>query len=676
MKRFDLKQPAAFFPARGHHKTNDVMTEASPPRKPSFPLQRNAIILATAWTALIILGASWHLFEAYQNTLKSAYISATRSIEKDLTYRRWAAGHGGVYVPVTEETPPNPFLSHLANRDVTTTSGQKLTLINPAYMTRQAYTIGHKYYGHQDHITSLKPLRPENSPDIWETKALQAFAQDKTEVSEPAKIGTTDYLRLMRPLTIETTCLKCHASQGYKVGDLRGGISISVPLQPWWRLMYTHATAAIMSYALALLLGLFGIRFATLRIGQHIRMRDQAEEELQKALTEYADLYNNALDMLVSVDTDNARVIQCNQTLLANLGYSRTEIIGHPIFDLYHPNCLEEIKNDIFPTFLKTGVITNKELKLKRKDGSFLSVILNLSAIRDKDGRIIQSRSVLHDITEQKWMRKQFIISEKMTTIAGLAAGVAHEINTPLSGILQSIQLIEMGLDPEQEQNRSLAADCGIELPNVQRYLQKKELDFFLNGIKSSATTAAHIISDLLQFSRPQVSERTSVNLAELIDRSIELTKTDYSLKKEYNILNVEFIRNYSPELPEVNCMAMEIEQVLINLIKNSCQAMAGEGGPTAPHIIVRTKQKDKMAVIEVEDNGPGIEEKISRQIFDPFFTTKDIGKGTGLGLATSYSIICDRHGGTLEVTSRPDNETKFIIELPLTGVSRSNKND
>lgn len=645
------------------------MKETSPPRKSLFPLQRHTIILTAVWTALMILGTVWHLFERYQDTLQSAYIQATRSFEKDLIYRQWAASHGGVYVPITKETPPNPYLSHLKNRDVTTTDGQKLTLINPAYMTRQAYEIGHKQFGHLDNITSLNPLRPENKPDNWEKKALQEFQKGKTEVSGSAKIGDIEYLRLLRPLITEANCLKCHSTQGYKEGDLRGGISISVPTKPLWNLMQNHLTAFLMSYGLIWLLGLVGIRFATLRIGQHIRMRDQAEEALQKALREYTDLYNSSLDMYVSVDTGNAQIIQCNETLLATLDYNREEVIGCPAFDLYHPDCLEEIKNDILPTFFRTGLITNREVSLQRKDGSPVFVTLDLSAIRDKNNKIIESRSILHDISERKSLREQLLISEKMTTIAGLAAGVAHEINTPLSGILQSIQVIEMGLDPKQEDNRSLATDCGIELDNVRNYLQQKELDFFLNGIKDSATTAANIISDLLHFSRPQISERITVDLSDLIDRSVELAKTDYSLKKEYNVQNVEFIKEYSPNLPEVNCMAMEVERALINLIKNSCQAMAEEGGPAAPHIIIRTKQRDMMAVIEVEDNGPGIEEKIHRQIFDPFFTTKDIGKGTGLGLTTSYSIICDKHGGTMQVTSIPTKETIITIELPITGI-------
>ncbi len=394
--------------------------------------------------------------------------------------------------------------------------------------------------------------------------------------------------------------------------------------------------------------------------------QQQAEEELQETLAEYADLYNNAPDMFVSVEAGSATILQCNQTLLATLGYTKDELIGHPVFKLYHPDCLDEAKNDIFPTFCRTGIINNRELLLQRKDGSSLPVTLDASAIRDTENQVVQSRSIFHDISERKKLEKQLLVSEKMTTIASLAAGVAHEINTPLSGILQASQLIKMGLDPEEKGNRALAAESGVDLVRLQDYLQQKELNFFLDGIKKSATTASHIVADLLQFSRPQESRQMESDLTELIDRSIELSRADYSLKKEFNIINVEFIRHYPHEPLQVNCLAMEIEQVIINLIKNACQAMAETNGSATPQIILRVEQRDKMAVIEVEDNGPGIAENIRAQIFDPFFTTKDVGEGTGLGLSVSYSIITDKHGGSIRVESAPNKGARFIIELPM----------
>ena len=246
-------------------------------------LKRLEWLFAVVWTVVIVLGVSWHLFEIYKNTLESARIQASRSFEKDIIYRDWIAGHGGVYVPPTKKTPANPYLSFIKNRDVTTTSGLKLTMVNPAYMTRQVHELGHEQFGYQNHITSLDPLSPENTPDAWEAKALRTFEHGETVMVELAKIGDTEYLRLMRPLITNKSCLKCHAKQGYEEGDVRGGISVSVPMSPLWRLMNKQMSSIIIGYGFIWLLGIGGIYFATSRIGQHICERDRAKKKLIKS---------------------------------------------------------------------------------------------------------------------------------------------------------------------------------------------------------------------------------------------------------------------------------------------------------------------------------------------------------------------------------------------------------
>ena len=187
--------------------------------------------MAALWTGCLAASLLWNLHEQREKTIEIARISAQVTFDNDILYRRWAAQQGGVYVPVSEHTPPNPYLN-VPNRDVTTTSGVSLTLLNPAYMARQVNQLAQQGRGSRGHLTSLKPLRPENTPDLFETAALTSFETGAREVSAfESRDGRQD-LRLMRPFLIEKPCLRCHAQQGYQEGDIRGGISVSVPMEP------------------------------------------------------------------------------------------------------------------------------------------------------------------------------------------------------------------------------------------------------------------------------------------------------------------------------------------------------------------------------------------------------------------------------------------------------------
>jgi len=154
---------------------------------------------------------------------------ARSSFEKDIIYRRWNAAQGGVYAKVSAHTIPNQYL-HVTERDISSPLGKQLTMVNPAYMTRQVHEIGQRDNGIQGHITSLNPIRPENKPDPWEKQALESFENGSKEVSSIVTMDGQTFLRWMRPLITEQGCLSCHQQQGYKVGQIRGGISQSVPM--------------------------------------------------------------------------------------------------------------------------------------------------------------------------------------------------------------------------------------------------------------------------------------------------------------------------------------------------------------------------------------------------------------------------------------------------------------
>ncbi|MEW6068816.1 MAG: ATP-binding protein [Nitrospirota bacterium] len=250
---------------------------------PSLQLKRYSWVVAVAWTIIIVASLMWHIVDTKQGILEQAKIQARATYEKDIIYRRWNAGHGGVYVPVTNETLPNPHLSHIPERDITTPSGKLLTLMNPAYMTRQVHELEKQKLGVRGHITSLNPIRPENAPDSWETIALHAFERGEIEISSVEKLEGREYMRLMSPLITEKGCLKCHAKQGYRVGDIRGGISISIPMDSFIAVERGHILTFTLVCVLLWIAGMSGIGLAAQRLIQTEQKRKQAEEELQKA---------------------------------------------------------------------------------------------------------------------------------------------------------------------------------------------------------------------------------------------------------------------------------------------------------------------------------------------------------------------------------------------------------
>ena len=237
--------------------------------------------LGMCWTAVLLLLACWSGWQTYSATWGSARASAEESLHKDVIYRRWASMHGGIYVPVTEQTPPNPDLADSRERDVVTPSGRLLTLINPAYMNRQAHEIGNKENGSRGHITSLMPLRPANAADAWESQALQSFQRGATDRAALDEIEGQTYFRLMRPLITEPACVNCHAKQGYQVGDVRGGISASIPWKPYRDALRNQLITNLGGSLCIWLLGMLGLRQVRRSLLDSLRERQQAQAALQ-----------------------------------------------------------------------------------------------------------------------------------------------------------------------------------------------------------------------------------------------------------------------------------------------------------------------------------------------------------------------------------------------------------
>ncbi len=220
-------------------------------------MTRKYITVLFGWCLLVGGSLLWNLRQMHDNVLNNAAAIARANLVKDIDFRNWVASHGGVYVKPTVQTPPNPYLDD-PDRDVITTTGVKLTLINPAYAMRQMQRAQKGDHKNLSHLTSLKLLNPDNKPDEWETKALQSFDQGQPEMLEVANIGDEPYLRLMQPLPVIAACLECHADQSYKVGEVRGGIGSYVLLRPFTEAQLGQNRELAYSHGLIWLIGVLG----------------------------------------------------------------------------------------------------------------------------------------------------------------------------------------------------------------------------------------------------------------------------------------------------------------------------------------------------------------------------------------------------------------------------------
>lgn len=220
---------------------------------------RQAAFVMLVWTVVVIASLEWSKYSHRHEALNIAYRNAITTITKDIAFRDWVASHGGVYVVPTEQIPPNPYLHFLPERDVVTTTGKKLTLMNPAYVLREAQSLYKGEQGESAHITSLKPINPNNAPDEWEKLVLARFERGEREVKEVTQTDGVQQLRVMRAFMVDEVCLKCHAHQGYKVGDIRGGISAIIPLKPLFDIEARDIRDLSISHGIIWLLGLAGI---------------------------------------------------------------------------------------------------------------------------------------------------------------------------------------------------------------------------------------------------------------------------------------------------------------------------------------------------------------------------------------------------------------------------------
>jgi PAS domain S-box-containing protein len=405
---------------------------------------------------------------------------------------------------------------------------------------------------------------------------------------------------------------------------------------------------------------------------EQVAVRIRAEKALRISERRYSQLINGSPDAIVSIDAEG-RFVFLNRRAEKAAGKRAEEMMGRHFAE--SPGMSPEMAAYAEEEFARVmGGEKRPPFEMVLTPPGVSRVVLETIARRvQQEGQPAHVQVTLRDITLRKAAEEMMIQTEKMMSVGGLAAGMAHEINNPLAGILQNMQVIRRRLEATLPANEKAAEQCGVRMEAIQAYMAERRIFTMMEAVMASGQRAAKIVRNMLSFSRRSTSVVTDNDIVALMERTLELAGNDYDLKNHYDFRKIRILREYAEDLPTIPCEANQIQQVFFNILKNGAEAMAEQqNGPGPnPRLAIRIFLEGEYMRIDIGDNGPGMAEETRKRILEPFFTTKEVGKGTGLGLSVSFFIITENHGGSLSVESSAGQGTTFIIRLP-TGKAHS----
>ncbi len=403
----------------------------------------------------------------------------------------------------------------------------------------------------------------------------------------------------------------------------------------------------------------------TSELKKEIQMRIKTEQELSKLQNYLSNIIDSMPSILIGVDAV-AKVILWNKTAENYTGIEASSALGKPFSTVfsYMESDVEKITKSIRSKEIQHEL---KVLNQENQAIKYEEVTIYPLATKEIEGAVIR----VDDVTEKIRIEEMMIQNEKMLSVGGLAAGMAHEINNPLAGMIQTVSVMgnRLGNSINMPANIKAAKEVGINIKDIKKFMEIRGIFKMISSINESGERMTGIINNMLSFARKSEGLFSSYSINDLIDSTVKLAATDYNLKKHYDFRKIKIERNFEENLPLIQCDFAKIQQVILNILQNGAHAMAMDGkGIEGAHFILETRleRETNQLIIIIEDNGPGIPEGIRKRIFEPFFTTKPIGIGTGLGLSVSYYIITENHKGEMKVESQPGNGTKFIIKLPV----------
>ncbi|MDF3019997.1 MAG: hypothetical protein K0Q92_1300 [Steroidobacteraceae bacterium] len=413
---------------------------------------------------------------------------------------------------------------------------------------------------------------------------------------------------------------------------------------------------------------------AVLRLGAALESSESSRQDLATALAHERTLLRTMIDLIpafIYAKDVGSRFIAMNAALARNMGTDPDAAIGKTDFDFFTPDLAKKFYSDE-QALIKSGQAIRdlEEPGFDQVTGKPRTVVTSKVPLHDVNGEVIGIIGVGFDITERKMAEQRMAAGEKLESIGRLAAGVAHEINTPIQFLNDSIYFIREAMQDLMAHNTKLTATLAAMLPTppeVDEEIEdlKVELPPALDRMADGLARIAEIVRSMKEFSHADQAEKSPVDLNRAIKSTLVIASTEYKYV-------ADVVTDLAPDLPLVTCHGGQINQVVLNLVVNAAHAIGDvvKGTPNKGKITVRTRVEGGYVVISVSDTGGGIPESIRQRIFDPFFTTKEVGRGTGQGLSIAHNAI-KAHGGTFEFDTEVGKGTTFRVRLPVEAAER-----
>ena len=610
-------------------------------------IDRYTFFVNVVWVVLVALSLFWNLFSTSKQIDEIAKSKARSYFETEITFRNWASSHGGIYVPLTQRTPSNPDLVFLTNRDIILPIKDTLTLINPACILRQVHSEFSDSNSIVGRLTSLNPIQSQNEPDGWETKSLLEFEKGISEVFEFDNNNGNEILRLMKPLIMEKSCLKCHNLQEDEVGDICGGISIMVPMNQLWNNSRESYVRIIALHISLLIVGFIGIKSVKRRFSKRIIENNKTKVALEEK--------DERLKLALSAT--NAGVWDWNIEKRSAVFDERwAEISGHTLAELepidietwnklVHPDDLEELDLLLEQHYLNETNNFHYETRIKHKNGEWIWVQIRGKVIeRHNNKKPIRMVGVIIDITERKKREYELInakkkLEEENANKDKFFAIISHDLKAPFGALLGIAQMLEESYD-EMETN---------------------EIKEMIHIARRSATNIYELLDGLLEWSRAKSGRMdfspSTMDIKEVTNQAIEILTHNAKRKNitlSCNIKNESFV--FADEIMVLT--------VIRNLIANAIKFTSKNGW-----VVVSSEIKETEMEISVLDNGIGISPEDIKKLFRIEIHHTTIGTsnetGTGVGLILCKELV-NKNGGKIWVESELEKGSNFKFTLPL----------